>query len=161
MNEMPSFNLNETALAHVLSALTSKAFVKIGILGEAYNDGGHEIGAADLGAVHEFGRLDGSIPERSFLRKTYHARMEAFKKFVEANKEKIEPLIASGQYEQVLDRFGAWWVAEVQATFGSRGLGEWKPLADSTVARRIKHSDEPLQNTGALEGSIMHAVING
>ena len=160
-NEAVELSYDDKVLDNIMSVLGSKAFVKIGVLGNPPHDADSGVGMAELAAIHEFGAPAANIPERSFLRSSIGAHGKEFSGFLASNKTKIMEALYKNQWERVLKQFGAKWVGYVLTAFDSRGFGQWPALADITIARRIKHSDVPLQDTGALRQSIVSEVSNG
>lgn len=171
-----SLNINETALNNIKAALTSKAFVKVGVL----DSGAKEAGAAYIAMVHEFGasptvtpKMRGwfhhhfgvwikkahiHIPARSFFRLTLAQRSKAFTGYLEKNRDGIFDKIVNGQWRGALYLFGAQWVAYIQECFDTKGFGQWAPLHPLTIMTRKNGSDVPLQDTGRLKASITHEV---
>ena len=63
--------------------------------------------------------------------------------------------------DKLLRSWGNVGVSDVQRTFDTSGRNinnTWKPLADSTIAKRRKASNKPLINTGVLSGSVSKKV---
>lgn len=57
-------------------------------------------------------------------------------------------------FKPALKTCGLYMYKSVVRTFGSGGHGMWKPLSPATIARRRKHSNMPLQDTGRLRRSV-------
>jgi len=164
---------DQTMLANVKSFLDTKSSIKIGILSaEVHPDSDSTI--ATIGAVHEFGAPSRNIPERSFLRSTYHSRIKDFEAFIEQNKVKISQEVLTLGINNVLNKFGAWWVTAVNDTFDNQGpgleSGKWAPLSPKTLQRRDSiaerqgkqspHEHKILMDTGALRRSITYEVVS-
>lgn len=123
------------------------------------SDDGESIDIATLAAVHEFGSDKMSIPERSFLRKTYANYSKEFEQFVAKNKDKIAQEIIKHGVDYVLGKFGAWWVNKVEKTFEAQGPG-WAALSPKYLKQKQKRypNAKILMSTGALRRAITHAV---
>lgn len=128
---------NEKAIANLMAASKSKAFVKIGVLSSAQHDSKSKLSIAGLAAVHEFGSMTRNIPSRSFFRKTLAHKKEEFI-FSIANKgQQILTYILNGKLDTtVLGKVGAMWVKFIQNCFDSRGFGEWAALKNPSSKRR-------------------------
>lgn len=148
-------------LIEMKKAVESSAEVRVGVLsaGMHQTENGEPIDIGTLAAVHEYGSMTRGIPERSFLRSTYHGRMEDFLAFVDTNKRKIGQEIAKQGERFVLNKIGAWWVNAINETFEAQGPG-WAEL--SPAYREIKEEQYPgakiLMATGALRRAITHEV---
>ncbi len=146
---------------HKRLADMGRAIVKVGVLADA--------GAApdgtplvEIAAVHEFGNRAGTIPQRSFLRSTFH-RTEAARAKLVAN---ILKQITHGKVTEVqgLGLLGQWAVARVKETIVKRLTEGSDPqeLKPATIAARRRKdgitSTTPLLNTGLLKNSISYQV---
>lgn len=151
------------------NALAGRGRIQLGIFGNkssrgdagaARKSGGHKVAKgsvsgttnAEVGMVMELGSVTRKIPPRSFLRMP-----------IRLNSEKIMgdadyTLLAEvGGLLKFLKKVGIAAENVVQQAFASRGFGNWKPLKESTVAR--KGSDSPLIDTGQLRRSISSRVL--
>lgn len=136
-------------------AAQDEPHVKVGVVGDGAGQSHADSGLtnAELAAVHEFGTIDGHIPERSFLRSTIDENAEKYHDFAKALHLKvIEGKITT---TDALGLFGARVVADVKRKLQA---GIDPPLADSTVDR--KGSSKPLIDTGALINSITWMLEN-
>jgi hypothetical protein len=122
---------------------------EIGVLGGTHTDkeSGKTFDMADLAIVHEFGRDDGHIQERSFLRSSLEENKKTYKKQLafflrQAFRGEIS-------YSDVLEKLGA-----VAAGGAQKKIldGPFKPLKEATIKR--KGSSKPLIDTGQLLQSI-------
>lgn len=144
----------ETKLKRLLALGTGleKARVKVGILEGKGGEAEHgESGMAiiEIAAVHEFGSVDGRIPERSFLRRTFEEQQDELIKF----QSKIAVAVVNQRLsiEQGLGQLGLWAQAAIKRTItGDPPIPP--PLKPATIAR--KGSDRPLVDTGQLLNSI-------
>jgi len=134
----------------------SKGSVKVGLL---QNAGTTPDGTplTEIGAVHEFGTLDGHIPQRSWLRSTFRRTDAARKQFTAELVKKV--LKGSVSVERALGLLGAWAVARVQETIVQRLTEgpENQANAPSTIA--AKGSSTPLVDTGQLKNAISFQVV--
>jgi hypothetical protein len=107
---------------------------------------------ADLAAVHEFGSMDGRIPERSFIRSTLREHRSQYLK--ELDRATDRALFSGTSAEAELKKLGE----KVRSDIVQR-IQDGRthpPLAESTI--RAKGSSLPLVDTGALVGSIRSKV---
>lgn len=156
MNVTPEQMLKMTRdmAANFAEAQTLAAFVglpkdKVG--GKVYG-GDHTIIAN--GAVHEYGSLDGRIPERSFMRVPFRVKSKD-----------LDGLIA-GQFRLVvtqglkaataIGRIGAGAVNIMKGAFRTKGYGKWPDIAEET--KRAKGSDQVLVDTALLRNSLTWTV---
>ena len=123
------------------------------LVGLPAGTGSYEDGApiAVIGAVHEFGSADGTIPERSFLRVPLRQNAEDFKSVWRAQISKV--VEGELSMHQVMSQLGARAVAVSQEAI-SEGIAPGN--AESTVKR--KGSSKPLIDTGQLRQSITFIV---
>lgn len=135
--------------------------VAVGIQGadatKTIKDENGEILQVVLAGVHEFGREDGSIPERSYIRATVDAKREEYRTL----QKRMIGLVVSGKLkpERALKLLGEKVVSDMRRTMDA-GL---KPdLAESTKRRRLQGDGsgvfKPLVDTGQLKNSITYAV---
>lgn len=107
-----------------------------------------------LGAIHEFGSPENSIPQRSFLRATLVKKEKEMKEFI------------AGQYKKILEKgldakkaasqIGVTFSNFVQDAFSTGGFGEWEKNKAATI--RKKKSNMPLVDGGTLRKSITFVV---
>lgn len=138
------------ALDKLIGELGKTHYVDVGILGE--NAQKTEAGGATLGmigAVQEFGTLDGHVPKRSFIQmpiETKQAQIQA----------EVEPRMAGhlqrGDVVGIFVDIGISAEGVIQDAFDTRGFGTWKPNAERTV--EMKGSDAPLIDEGNLRKAI-------
>ena len=102
----------------------------------------------ELGAIHEFGAPGAGIPERSFIRSTFDAKI---KQWI-GQLEKVGKTIYStgtGDPKRALGILGEKAVSDMRNTI-NRGIDP--PLKPATVAR--KGSSKPLIDSGQLKNAI-------
>jgi hypothetical protein len=137
--------------------------VKVGIIGDKGGNADHGgISMIELGAVHEFGAPKVSIPERSFIRRTFRVRQKELGKTIGELVKRVN-WKDSKSIEQALGKLGAWGAAQVKNTI-TEGAGlaapgggfAGEPLQERTIAR--KGSDRPLVDTGRLLNAITWKV---
>lgn len=139
-----------SALERLVEGLGGDHYTDVGILGE--NGGKTQQGGVTLafiGAVHEFGSLDGHNPERSFIRvpiETGQAEIEAA----------VEPMmarhLASGDVKAIFEDIGIAAEGRIQDAFDTGGFGQWPQLKEDTIKR--KGSDSILIDEGDLRRAI-------
>ena len=108
-----------------------------------------------IGAVHEFGTDDGTIPQRSYLRSTFEDQKENTKKnlFVEIKKQGKKTGVVDSN--KVLVPVAKFLVRKIKDKFKSN---DWPPLKDPT--RGGKTTDgKPLLDTFTLWNSISYEVV--
>lgn len=134
--------------------------VKVGILGANGKKGVKgkdgkttEFTMASLGAVHEYGSINGDIPSRSFLRMPIDTR---FLDELEANKG-FKEAVKSLDVVKMNNEAGLTAKTVIDDAFDTGGWGDWKKLSDITVKR--KGSDSILIDTGNLRRSITYEVL--
>ena len=112
---------------------------------------GDALNLAEIGAVHEFGSLDGTIPQRSFLRKTFDdGANELTKSIVNAALKMSD---GSMSVDKALNQLGLKGVLMVK---GAIRKGIAPALAQETIDR--KGSTKQLIDTGRMINSIRHKV---
>lgn len=144
-------------LERLIKGLSENHFVDIGIMGEqaAAEHPSGDMSVVEIGAVHEFGRLDRKppIPKRSFILMP----IETGQKEIEAEVEpRIEQHMADGDIKGIFKDIGAACEARIQKAFETGGFGHWRELADLT--KELKGSDSILIDTGELRKSITSRV---
>lgn len=143
-------------------AAASHVKVKAGIVGDdghqpiGDDEDGADLTMAELGAIHEYGSEDGTIPQRSFIRRTFeHDRL---KELVAFQRKLLKAMLAGTiSPPQATKMLGVWCATEVRKTI-TEGRVE-PPLAEITIEH--KGSSKPLVDTGALVRSISWAVADG
>lgn len=139
--------------------------VKVGIIGgqaqvKRAAETGESLTNAQIGFIHEFGRLQGTprIPPRSFLQMPLRLYLDDFIKAKKnITREAFEKAIKSGQAAKFAEKIGLIAEEVIQTAFATQGFGNWEPNRPSTVAK--KGSDTPLIDTGELRRSISSEVI--
>lgn len=138
--------------------LVGRLRVRVGVLASRGGDAAHEGGdlsLVQLAAIHEFGSPAAGIPERSFIRSTFHTYAK------DALRDKLTVLCKaalSGRMDPrvAIDLLGTWAVAEVRRTITAGKVRP--PLAPSTID--AKGSSKPLVDTGQLVNAIAHEVVD-
>ena len=155
-----------TLIAQKLRGM-SRNGVAVGVLGETTNREDGTLSNADIGTVHEFGSLDGRIPERSFIRSTIDDHAKEYAELVTRATQAVA--FDGADIRQALGIVGEKVKADIRKTFNDSGApaGSWPAIADSTVeARAKKHpsmppTDKPLLDTAQLKQSIAWDVRSG
>lgn len=140
-------------LESLIKKLNAKVYTKIGILGGQSYEGGATV--AGIGAVHEFGRLDGSIPERSFIRMPIEEKQANIAKMI---KSKSAGYVKNGDMEGLFKLIGVSCEAAIQEAFDTKGFGKWEAIKEET-SRRKGGSEAVLIDDGTLRKSISSEVI--
>ena len=126
-------------------------YAAVGVIGTGAAENHDGITNAELASVHEYGTLDGRIPERSFIRATIDEQRDAYRKLAKTLSEKI--IDGKLVKTQALDLLGVRAVADIVRKIRS---GLEPDITDVTKDR--KGSSKPLIDTGQLVQSITHAV---
>lgn len=139
-----------SALEKMVDGLGGEHYVDVGLLGQ--NGGKTQKGGVTLafiGAVHEFGSLDGHNPERSFIR----VPIESGQTEIEAA---VEPLmarhLADGDIKAIFTDIGIAAEGRIQDAFDTGGFGKWPQLKEDTIRR--KGSEAILIDKGDLRRGI-------
>lgn len=112
------------------------------------NDGSPNINTATLAMIHEFGL---GVPERSFLRATILQQSGKYSKILS---ESIPSDIANGETSyNAYSKLGLVAQTDIQDYMVK---GSFAALAPATIKR--KRSSKPLNDTGALRGSIGYEI---
>jgi len=132
-------------------ASIARRVAKVGVMdGAGAEDDGKSL--AEIAAIHEFGAPDANIPERSFIRSTFHAKEAELGKLCERVARAI--VLDGMSVDQALGIVGAWGAAAIRRTI--TGTDVPPPLAPATVA--AKGSSKPLVDTGRLVNAISWVV---
>ena len=156
MTMTPDQMLKSTqALLSNMEEAKSKAvfvgFPKEKVGSQIYGDGRSIIENA---AVHEYGSLDGTIPERSMLRVPFKIKNDD----IGGAMLQQWTAVAEGRrdVDTALGRFGVFAVNVVNEAFRTGGFGRWKKLDDETVKR--KGFSDILEDTRVMRNSVTHVV---
>lgn len=115
-------------LEKLIKELDSNYYCDVGILGAAsYEDGAT---LAGVGAVHEFGSIDGNIPQRSFIIMPITDKQEEIQKELEKVWQKYAE---QGKIKELFTLIGISCEAQIQAAFDTGGFGQWKALKEATI----------------------------
>lgn len=165
-----------TEMYKLMRMLKENYTVRIGILGSkaTAQHNGSDLQNADIGTFHEFGTK--KMPQRSFLMMPIgdklnfnNEEMQDMRKFL--FKQLFIKKAPQEFYKGLLSKA----LEIVNNAFATGGFGEWKPLAESTYARRAKklpkrvtkkslsywNSHPILTDTGQLRRSISGKIIKG
>lgn len=132
------------------------AHVKVGVLSNGAGAPG-QIGVVELAAIHEFGSPAANIPERSFIRRTFHDRTADLQR-VMGNLAKL--IVAEKlTMEQALNQLGGLGAAWVKATI-VEGRVEPKSKRETDVRknRRAGKPDNAPTTTLVDTGRMMNAL---
>ena len=156
--KLNSVECDLSILENLIKKLNTKKFVDVGILKDAnYPD---EKGTSVLlvGATHEFGSIDGNIPERSFIRMP----LETGQKEIE---KKLAPKMQGFLDKQDVDGFlkilGIECEARIQDAFDTGGFGTWQALDPKTVRAKGGSTAILIKQPVILRKSITSQVGGG
>jgi hypothetical protein len=131
----------------------SDPHVRVGIIAKKGGSADHGgISVVELAAVHEFGAPNAGIPERSFIRRTFHEKRKELVKNVEILTKQV--FSKELPLNNALDRLGAWGASAVKNTITGEPIPP--PLKPKTIER--KGSTRPLVDTGQLLNAITWEV---
>lgn len=130
---------------------TGGARVLVGIQGKDAQIDREGLTNVALGMIHEFGTIDGNIPERSFIRATIDTHIDKYFKVTAKLSAKV--VVGDMTEKKALDILGQLVVSDIQS-FIEAGIAP--ALKPETIAR--KGSSVPLIDTGVLKNSITSEV---
>ncbi len=107
------------------------ATVSVGVQGDDVAGAGGDLSLVDQATVHEFGSMDGRIPQRSFIRSTFDRKTATYQRLVNDVARKVLDGVIDA--DTALGLIGEKFVSDVKATIRA---GINPPLADSTLAMR-------------------------
>ena len=147
------------ALKRTLARIPDKELA-VGIPG-AIDLNARPLSVGSIGTVHEFGSLDGTIPERSFLRSTFDANVRKYtrslsqqiRRAIERNAPQEAALFRLGEKvrQDVIDR--------IRNREIKQGIKESTKKAFIATGSQTRRGDGPaLVNTGRLVDSIVSVV---
>lgn len=134
-----------SGLEKLLAKLKTNTYVDIGILGEKGGNRKDGITLAGIGAVHEFGSLDGSIPKRSHIVLPLAHKKDSIEKTAEKS---MKQNLASANVDKIFSDIGIAGEAAIQEAFETGGFGQWQALEPATI--EAKGSDSILIDIGEL-----------
>lgn len=151
-------SLNTRGLDNVLKVMKSKAYVRVGILGEKGVRGNGTSSKtptnAEIGAFHEFGTSN--VPKRSFLREPITELLDKTMKDVGVLEPSILKMIVNtASPTETLAKIGILAEGIVAGAFASGGYGKW-------AAWRAGYSNNTgniLVDTTQLRNSITSEVV--
>lgn len=140
--------------------IKSDAYVKIGVLSDGTREG-PEIGNVELAAIHEFGSPAAGIPERSFIRRTFHEKAGDVERVI----GNLAKLVVAGSLtmEQALNQLGSLGTAWIRNTVTEHRVAPKTTHATDVAKNRRagKPDDAPtttLVDTGRMIGALTWAV---
>lgn len=133
------------------------AHVKVGVLSNGAPTAPGKISVVDLAAIHEFGSPAAGIPERSFIRRTFHDRHGDLVRVIGNLAKKV--VAEEITMEIALNQLGAVGAAWVKATI-VEGRVEPKTTEATDVAknRRAGKPDNAPTTTLVDSGRMMNAL---
>lgn len=120
-------------------------------------DRGRTQGSLDnvqLGVIHEFGKPQVGIPERSFIRLTVDEKLKSWQRLLATLAGKVYALELTEV--QALNIIGLRMASDIQNTI-TKQPGSWDDLKPATIAR--KGSTQALIDTRELIRSIRHRLV--
>jgi hypothetical protein len=126
---------------------------KVGVMSEETHERTSGLSVAQLAAIHEFGAPRANIPERSYIRSTYHAEQDALRQMARTLVQRV--LMGKMEAEQALNLLGMKLANAIKRAI-TTGDGIPPPLSPDTIRR--KGSSRPLVDTGRLLGAITWKV---
>jgi len=126
--------------------------------GEVYGNGKT---VTEIGAIHEFGSPEQSIPSRSFLRVPFRKNEKDLSEFT--NKQFRDILEKGADAKSALEKVGIKFLSIVQLYFKSEGDGSWgaKIVDVWEDGKKVKKNRGSLVDTGTLRQSLSYAVREG
>jgi len=111
-----------------------------------------KLSVGEIAAVHEFGSIDGTIPERSFMRSTYEAQRQKWRR--KANDLMVQ--IAQGKMtvDKALGIIGSMVKGDIQMTIGSNLPPPNKPETIKRKTRAGRIGDRTLIDTAQMRTSV-------
>lgn len=131
----------------------SNHVVKIGLpigTSDTYENG---MTVIQVGAVHEYGSLDGTTPQRSFLRVPMYTNRDKIKKMIFNEYTKV--INNKSEVMPALHRLGAYGEGISKASFRKN---DWEPIKASSQKRKGDSKTTTLVDTGQLRQSITSVV---
>lgn len=110
---------------------------------------------AELGASHEFGAPEISLPRRSFLLDPLTIKGKELTKKTEQIIDRY--IDEENGIETILELVGIYGESVVQEAFETGGFGAWQPITEAT-SKRKKGNTEILKDTTQLSKSIISKV---
>lgn len=138
MAKRSSVRLSMDKMEQLLEGLKTTPVLQIGVFADkAARTGGGTTNAA-IARAHEFGVPERKIPPRSFLRMPLKTHTSE----VMAPLKGLQEAFISGRtkIEDAWRRVGVAAVAVVTKAFGTGGYGQWPPLKEATVFRKMRGS---------------------
>ena len=156
-----SYKANLDGLKNLNKAFEDKIQTKVGILAgnNKRNPDADEQDPptnAQLGLTHEVGSFTRGIPARSWLRMPLQYKSKEIQNFIFKRSKAISEDMADGSLQQLYEHLGITAIGFIQTAFETRGWGQWKPNAPSTV--RQKGSDAPLIDSSQLREAVTYEV---
>jgi hypothetical protein len=128
-------------------AAIKKLRARVGVIGAPAAEQEDGVTIADIAMFHEFGTA--TVPERSFIRRTFYAHAQAAMRTLCA---RLSKQVVEGQVDahRAVGLLGAWGAAQVKNTITQTDIPP--PLKPATIA--AKGSTKPLVDTGRLLNAI-------
>jgi len=141
-----------------LFMMTGQPHVAVGILESSEDRGEEELTNVLLGGVHEFGREDGSIPERSWNRAYVDENEAQIREWIRKLARQATPSAANGgRAEKTVDQALAELGELIAAGMRDRIRSGIEPPLKPATERR-KGSSTPLIDTAIMANSITYEV---
>ena len=141
----------KTELNKIMKSLDAP-MVTVGIHEDAADPPEGEINMATLGAVHEFGSND--VPARPWLEPGFNSGLKDYEGIMA---DGIDETVTKGaDIKDALNQVGVFAVGKVQEF-----ITELKTPANAPATVRLKKSDNPLIDTGAMRASVNYKLQAG
>lgn len=142
-----------------IGKLAEEAHVRVGVLAEDKH-GEEGVSMVELAAIHEFGSPSRNIPERSFIRSTFHSRREDLQRIL----VRLARAIVGDRMEprEALGILGLWAATAVKKQITGRLVVP--RLEETDAGRRTirrKGSDVTLVDTALLVNAITWQIGEG
>jgi hypothetical protein len=126
----------DLGLKKIIEQLREGAHVRVGIQGSdaAVQPEGSRLNIVQIATVHEYGSMDGRIPQRSFLRSTFDEKKVELEKLIGRLIGKALQSPGSISLEQVVGLAGQRYLDLVKAKIRSKIA---PPLSKFTLAKRL------------------------
>lgn len=106
---------------------------------------------AELVAVQDLGRKDGSIPARPFMEQTFEKNKNRISKLQLKLKDRV--LTKRDTIRKALGKLGVWYEGEIKKEITT---GTFEPLSQATIDK--KNSSKPLIDEGIMRNAVTSKV---
>jgi hypothetical protein len=114
-------------LENLIKKLNSKVWVDVGILKNVKYPNGQDL--VTVAATHEWGSINGNIPERSWLRQPLETKQKEIEKEL---KPKLQAYLNKQDVKGFMTLIGIACEGQIQAAFDTGGFGTWQAIEPET-----------------------------